>query len=159
MEPILRKYSDLTIDELSEITKLIIKGGEVNPETLPQQLAAAEMFAFVKNNNVIVATATIKIPLDSYKTKVFTNSNSKLLNSEYLYELGYVMVDEEFRKEKLASKLCAKLFEKYSNSKLFATTRTGNYGMLSILSKNSFEKIGIEYQNRDKTAFITLLIK
>ncbi len=158
MEVILKKYSDLTSEEKFKILNLIISGGEVSSDTLPEQLTKAEIISFIKDGENIVATATIKKPRDSYKTKVFTKSCSGISNTIYQYELGYVMVEQDFRKYKLATRLCALLCEKYSNQNLFATTRIDNWGMLSILKKNLFKEVGNQYLNKDKTAFLKLFV-
>ncbi len=159
MELNIKKHSDLTTNELKQVHDLILKGEEVNAKTLSDRFAESACIAFFKDDNLVVATATIKKPLDSYKTKVFTKSKSDLSIEDYSFELGYVMVDEKYRKDKLASRLCRELCRIFLSKKLFATTRVDNYAMQSILRKNYFIKIGEQYPNRDNTAFLILFIK
>jgi len=159
MELLIKKYTDLTEVELKGITELILKGDEVNPITLPDRLSEAAFIAFFKDKEVIAATATIKKPLDSYKTKVFTNSKSNLSIADYLFELGYVMVEDKYREHKLASRLCRELCKVFLSHKIFATTRVDNYAMQSILNKNYFIEVGVQYPNRENTNFLKIFIK
>ena len=159
MELKIKKHSDLTDTELTQITDLILKGDEVNEHTLSNRLSKSALIAFFVDNNVIVATATIKKPLDSYKTKVFTVSSSNLSIFDYPFELGYVMVDENCREGRLASRLCRELSKIYLSERLFATTRVDNQRMQSILKKNYFTEIGVPYPNRNNTTFLKLFIK
>ena len=159
MELIIKKYPDLTKIELEQIHNLILKGGEVSSITLLQRLSESSLFAFVVDNNIVVATATIKNPLDNYKTNVFAKSKSNLSIIDYPFELGYIMVEESYRKDKLASQLCSELCKAFLKQKLFATTRIDNTPMQSILRKNYFVEIGEQYLNKNKTAFLKLFIK
>lgn len=159
MELLIKKHSDLTTTELEQIQNLIINGGEVRPDTLSERLLKSSLIAFFKDNNNVVATATIKIPLDSYKAGVFSKSKPGLVIQDYLYELGYVVVDNAYQRKKLASKLCRELCRIFLSSKLFATTRVDNPFMQAILKKNYFEEIGEKYPNKDNTNFLKLYIK
>jgi len=154
-----KRYEELSPDELYQIKELIIKGGEVNVETLSSRLEEVELIGYAENDNQIVATASIKNPLNSYVVKVFLKAGNKCDPKNFKYELGYVMVNEKFRKDKLASKLCYHLCETFNLTNIFATTKIENMGMLSILEKNSFKKVGQPYLNNDKSAHLQLLIK
>lgn len=158
MENYIKKYVELTPLEIKQIENLIIKGGEVDPKTLPDRLSNTERISFFKVNNEIISTASIKIPTDSYKTKTFTKSKSSRNNEDFLFELGYVSTDKNFRGEKLASKLCDKLCELYSDHHIFSTTRIDNEYMKSILSKNNFNETGIAFHNKDKSNFLKLYL-
>lgn len=155
----IKKYSDLSEPERVQIINLILKGDEVNSATLPNRLSESALIAYFIDSNKIMATATIKMPLDSYKTKVFYDSNSNLSISDYIYELGYVMVDENCRGGKLASRLCRELTKIFLSQNLFATTRVDNVPMQKILKNNYFSEIGIMYPNRTNTTFLKLFIK
>lgn len=159
MELFIKKYSDLDNDEKRQITNLISRGGEVNQKTLPERLAQTAMIAFLVEDNLVIATASVKIPTKGYKLHVFSESNSNISIDEYIYELGYVMVDEQFRSLKFASKLCSELCRVFLADRLFATTRTNNISMQAILLKNNFSEIGQVYLNRDNTSLIKLFVK
>ena len=154
-----KKYSEIEKSELIKIEELILKGGEVNPNTLSERLSEADLISFAKLDKNIVATASIKKPLKNYKLKVFTKSNSKLSPEKYNFELGYIMVEKEYRQDKLASTLCKKLCEIYSLENIFATTRVENIGMKIILEKNSFIETGENYLSDNEKTNLNLYIK
>ena len=154
-----KKYSEIEKSELIKIEELILKGGEVNPNTLSERLSEADLISFAKLDKNIVATASIKKPLKNYKIKVFTKSNSKLSPEKYNFELGYIMVEKEYRQDKLASTLCKKLCEIYSLENIFATTRVENIGMKIILEKNSFIETGENYLSDNEKTNLNLYIK
>ena len=158
MEDFIKKYVELTSTEIKQIEDLIIKGGEVDSQTLSERLSHTERISFFKENDKIIATASIKIPTDNYKSKTFIRSKTNKNNSDFLFELGYVSTDENYQGQKLASNLCSKLCELYSNHNVFSTTRVDNESMKSILSKNNFNETGIAFHNKDKSNFLKLYL-
>lgn len=154
-----KRYSELTDSEKSQIIELITRGAEVNPTTLPFRLEESEIVGFWIDNGIIIATATIKKPLRSYIQYVFSNAKTDLNYTDYNFELGYVYVDEKCRNQKLALRLCRHLCEIFLSEKIFATTRTDNYSMQSILTKLYFTLEGEKYANRNRTSFLQLYIK
>lgn len=159
MEQYIKKYSDLTENEIKGILDLIKKGGEVNSKTLPFRFSKSELVGFYKKDENIIAIAVIKNPQQSYIVNTFKKSNSNIPSEDYKYELGYVVVEKEYRKEKLASKLCYTLIDILKNHKVFATTKVQNCGMKTILSKNNFNEVGTQYLNKNEDAFLKLHIK
>jgi predicted GNAT family N-acyltransferase len=154
----IKKYSDLTIPEINQITDLIISGGEVDERLIVEGLGNSEHIAFFESNNNIIATATIKIPRESYKTKIFKKSCLTIDSNDYIFELGYIVVNNEFRNNKLASKMCQNLCSLIQGN-LFATTRETNFHMQNILLSNSFRKVGNSYLNKRKTELLQLYIR
>ena len=158
MESYTKKYFELTSNEIKQIEELIIKGGEVDSKTLTDRLSNAELISFFKENDKIISTASIKKPTDNYKSKTFIKSQTNEKNGNFLFELGYVSTDENYQGQKLASNLCGKLCELYSNHNIFSTTRVDNKSMKSILSKNNFKETGIAFHNNDKSNFLKLYL-
>jgi predicted GNAT family N-acyltransferase len=159
MEQYIKKYSDLTENEIKGILNLIKKGGEVNNKTLPFRFSKTKFFGFYKKDENVIAIAAIKNPQQSYILNTFKKSNSNISYEDFKFELGYVMVEEEYRKEKLVSKLCYALIETLKNHNIFATTKVQNCGMKTILSKNNFNEVGTQYLNKNEDAFLKLYIK
>ncbi len=158
MEHFIKKYTELSLTEIKKIENLIIKGGEVDSKTLSSRLSNTERISFFKENEEIISTASIKKPTDNYKKNTFTKSKSNKNSEDYQFELGYVSTDVNFQGQKLASKLCDKLCELYSNYSIFSTTRIDNKSMKSILSKNNFKETGKEFPNKEKSNFLKLYL-
>ena len=67
MQLYLKKYSELSQIEIIQIKSLIIEGDEVNANTLSERLSNAERISFYVENEEIISTASIKIPIANYK--------------------------------------------------------------------------------------------
>lgn len=158
MKLFIKKHSELSSTEIKDVENLIIKGGEVNPKTLSERLSNAELISFFKENDEIISTASIKKPTDNYKENTFTKSKSARNHEDFQFELGYVSTDINFQGQKLASRLCDKLCELYSDYSIFSTTRIDNESMKSILSKNNFKETGKEFPNKEKSNFLKLYL-
>lgn len=159
MEINIKKYSELTEIEIQQILTLIKKGGEVDNEKLPTRFAKSKQIAFFDNEKEIIAVAAIKKPKQSYIQKISKKSNLILELENYNLEIGYVMVDENFRGQQLASKLCDKLIDLNKDEFIYATTKVQNCSMKKILLKNNFNRIGTQYLNEKKDAFLEVYIK
>lgn len=159
MELYLKKYSELSQIEISQIKNLIIEGDEVNVNTLTERLSNAERISFYIENEEIISTATIKIPTANYKKNTFINSKANVAFDNFEFELGYISTNINYRGQKLASKLCKELCALYSNHNIFSTTRIDNEPMKSILLQNDFKEIGNEFINKKQTNFLKLHIK
>ena len=159
MTSYIKKYSELTSDEILQIENLIKIGGEIDPKFLSDRLSKTEHISFFKVNDEVISTASIKVPTEDYRKDVFAKSKSNKKSDDFSLELGYVSTAEKFQRQRLASKLCDELCKLYSQNKIFSTTRIDNESMKSILSKNNFEEEGIKYLNKKKSNFLKLYIK
>lgn len=159
MECYTKKYFELTSNEIKQIKKLIIKGGEVDSKTLSDRLSNTELITFFIENDKIISTASIKRPTNNYKSKIFIKSQTNENNDDFLFDLGYVSTDENYQDQKLTSNLCFELQELYVKYYIFPTTRIDNEPMKSILSKNNFKEIGNEFLNKKQTNYLKLHIK
>lgn len=159
MESHIKRYAELSSKERNQIKNLIIEGGEVDAETLAERLSKVDRVSFFVENEEIISTASIKIPNLNYKKNTFIKSKSNINSEDFKFELGYISTNMNFQGQKLASKLCAKLCELYSNQYVFSTTRINNEFMKSILTKNNFKEIGEEFLNKEKSNFLKLYLK
>lgn len=159
MTPFFKKYIELSLEEVNQIERLIISGGEIDGNNLPRRLANSKTIGYFKDKDKIIATATIKSPNPEYVKRIFEKSEVKINCDDYQLEMGYVMVDENYRGKKLASKLCDDLSNLYNKDKIFSTTKVSNEFMRKILLHNGFNEIGTKYLNNDKTDYLKLFIK
>jgi ribosomal protein S18 acetylase RimI-like enzyme len=155
----IKRYTELSSKEINQIKNLIIEGDEVDVETLAERLSNVERISFFLENEEVISTASIKIPINNYKKNTFINSKSNINNEDFEYELGYISTSKNFQGQKLASKLCAELCSLYSNHNIFSTTRIDNDSMKSILAKNNFKETGIEFPNKKQSGFLKLYLK
>ena len=90
---------------------------------------------------------------------IFDKALSKLDPLDYVFELGYVFVDLNYRNKKLASTLCFELVQKFKTENLFSTTRTDNLGMQSILDTLGFIPNGDPYPSTIQDKLLSVYIK
>ena len=159
MNPITKTYVQLTTDERQQILDLILLGNEVDSSTLSRSLSQSALIGIYKDKDKVIATATIKKPLGSYKKGIFTKAKTNLSADNYFFELGYVIVDENHRNKKLGQTLCQELCKLFLSKNIFATTRTNNTYMQKILADNLFIEQGTPYCSRDNTTLLKLFTK
>jgi len=159
MDIIYKVPSEISQDEINIIYSLVVRGNKVNPQTLMQRLLSSALIGYVKINDKIVATSAIKQPTKEYRDSVFAKANVVEYASMFDFELGFFFIEEEHRGKKIASNLCDSLCKKFVANNIYAATRTTNFTMHRILTKNGFVPIGTQYKNRDGTADLILFIK
>ncbi|MBL7890738.1 MAG: hypothetical protein JNL24_14390 [Bacteroidia bacterium] len=145
-------------NDFESILKLIVKGGQVNSQNLSHRLRRADLIAYSKIANSIVACAVLKNPNPNYKLNVFEKSQSINSPNEFSLELGYVFTDSNHRGNGFSSILCNKIVNSKPNANIFATTNVENLPMQKILQKNGFFQSGKEYIG-DYNDKLVLLIK
>ena len=152
-------YREMITEDQNEIKSLIIKGNEANNNLVEDRLYTSALTAYFKDNNRIIATSTIKMPEVSYINTIFDKALSKLDPLDYVFELGYVFVDLNYRNKKLASTLCFELVQKFKTENLFSTTRTDNLGMQSILDTLGFIPNGNTYPSINQEKLLRIYTK
>jgi hypothetical protein len=140
----IRKPSEFTQEETETILRLIAAGDQIpDIELVRSGLERAEYIGIVRcDGGTIASTATIKNPLDSYRTRVFKSAGVPQLSDLFEKELGYICTDSKYEGRKLCQLLLSKLLEDYDQA-LFATTRKPS--MIHVLKKFGFEKSGVTY--------------
>jgi len=151
--------SDMNQGLLDSAFLLIASGGEVRKETLWDHLLKVALLGYVLDDSKIIATAAIKRPMDTYADSVFTKAMSDYDYNDFNHELGYVVIDPDFRNKRIASRLCEQLCERFFHCSLYATVRTNNPHMLSILYRNGFTDSGNIFKGRVETDCLKLLIR
>lgn len=78
---------------------------------------------------------------------------------QYPYELGWIFVDERFRRMGMARALTAKLVHATGDSPVYATSRVGNGGMHKALLDAGFQQAGQTYAGRRKGEQLQVFLK
>lgn len=159
MELYIGTYREMAEKDQVEIQGLIIKGNEANASLVENRLYSSALTAYFKDGDSIMATTSIKIPESYYVNEVFDKALAYLNPSKYIFELGYVFVESQYRNQKLASILCSELLNNFKKEYLFSTTRTDNLGMKSILNALGFVPSGISYLSLTKTKLLQLYLR
>lgn len=151
--------SALSEQEFEQAYNLILKGGEVEPNSLRVRLQNAALIGFIDDRGKIVSVAVIKNPDEEYRNGVFKKAYSKEQPDEYRYELGYVFTEEAFRRKGLARRLCKHLCYYFLSYKLYATTLVENTGMQAILLDNYFSVSGSDYESSMRKENLKLYVR
>lgn len=140
----IKKASEFSTNEITKFKKILINEGEVIELTLDRLIKNDSILLFYPDTNNIKAIGALKIPLESYKSDIFTKSKSHLKPDDFNFELGWIVVLE--RGKGIGTKI-VKLLSEY-NEKIYSTVRKENKGMNHILTKIGFEKTGKSYNSK-----------
>jgi hypothetical protein len=127
---------------------LVLKGGEVRKEPLPDLVDNVLVIGFVWVERTLAAVGGVKRPKVGYRGKIFKRPLC-LTQEAYPYELGRVFVDERFRRMGMARALTARLVRGLA-SPVYATSRVNNEGMHKALVGARFQQAGEPYAGRHR---------
>lgn len=140
---VIKKANDFSDTEKRKFKEIVLSMGEVSEISFDGLMEKNPILLFYPNTENIEAIGALKVPNNSYKTKVFATSKSGLDNDEFEYELGWIV---SLKQKKGIGKLITKALSEY-NSNIYATVRTENIGMNKILTSLGFRKTGVEYKS------------
>lgn len=147
------KASKFSKADINSFKRIVIDAGEVSENTFDGLLKKDPILLFIPNTEDIKAVGALKVPNDSYKEKVFTNSRSTEKWDNFAFELGWIVSLNSGNGKKLVEVL-----SKMSNN-IYATVRAENNSMKHILRKYGFEKSGKSYKSVRDDYDIELYIK
>lgn len=138
---------DCSTDEINSFYNLVAQGGQVNIETLKSTILSAAYLAFKIVDKEIVSVASIKQPLEGYKTKVFKKAGVESLSKKYKYELGHAFTLERHRRKGYSQELLNGLLAYLPQEYFYATTKNEN--VPAMLQQAGFVETGNGYTNND----------
>jgi hypothetical protein len=141
---------DLQTNDLLEIERVVLEGGEVSPANVRERLEQAALIARLRDGNAVLAVAVLKRPALSYVQRLIKKSSYPGLSGEFL-ELGYISVLRQHQDKKLGKQITAEIVKQVSSEtshvKLFATTRKDS--VRHILSLNGFHQEGQQWPSKE----------
>lgn len=142
MASVIKRPIDISADILKKIVALVNEGDQVNITI--DDIKRSEFIGYIEKNGEIASTVTLKNPRNTYRSRVFLESNSNDKAEDFDKELGYIVTSAKYEGEKLCQKLLSDVTSKLEQENYFATTR--NPRMAHILSKFGFKKSGDTYK-------------
>ena len=130
---------------------LVNSAGEVNPDSFPDLFKKAPLLSIAKKEGTLIATAAIKTPNKSHHTKILGLAEVSSAQETYLKALGWIVVDPNYRRKGLGGSLVERLLQE-ENDALYASVREDNFGMIKILKKYHFSKLGNAYCSEKSTS-------
>jgi GNAT superfamily N-acetyltransferase len=134
-----------TADELRNFHGLVLSGGQVTRERLPELIRRAILLGFHYVGPKLVGVAGLKVPRESYKNRIFREAGLEHLSEDFHTELGWAVTCKEFEGTGVASNLIQKLLEQMKKEKIFSTTTSDKRSMQHILTKFGFTQAGRSY--------------
>ena len=138
---------------------LVLEGGEVDPNDLPQRIARAQRLAFALFDDNLVGVGALKSPNSSYRKSVFTKSGTPRSPSAFPLELGWVYVKPEYRGCGISGRLVQELMATARGKNVFATSRTDNHAMHRSLEHSGFVRDGKPYASGIRIAKLQLFVR
>jgi hypothetical protein len=145
--------------EIAAFLSLVHAGGEVATRNLEVRVKNARCLGFLRNGESLVGVAGLKQPELGYRARVEKSSGVPLSSEAFPFELGWVFILPSARGAKFSFPLCAPVVAAAGASGVFATSRSGNFGMHSTLGKLGFARVGVEWPSKQSNENLSLFIK
>jgi hypothetical protein len=142
---IIARPTEINSDHFQQIIELVVNGQQVKRDGLKERILRADWVAYNLQDNIVICTATIKNPNQTYIAKVFKSAMASS-SDNYKKELGYIATHSDYENRGHCQNLLKEFFIKTSIQPIFATTRKPS--MVHILTKMGFSVIGNIY-NKD----------
>ena len=145
--------------ELSTFCGLVLQGEEVAQRGLENRAQQAQALVFLRVNDDLVGVAGLKVPVASYRDKVFRNAGVLSDAPRFKFELGWVFVTKAYRRKGYAKVLSAAALTQNDRQATFATMRADNMGIQSALKCLGFRRFGDSWTStQHKQAEVVLFI-
>jgi ribosomal protein S18 acetylase RimI-like enzyme len=151
-----QRYTSCTDRQSAAFLALAAAGGEVPIDYIKSGVARAKALLWIEDNGSMVAVAAVKVPLPSYRRGTF-NKAKVLGNAQFPLEIGYICVDANHRRKGYGKALVEMAVEIAGADGIFATTRTNNDGMKTILEDAGFRLTGQAYPSSEDLARLLCL--
>ena len=134
--------------ELVAFEGLVKKGGEVATEGLLGRIKGAEWLVFLNvGDGTLAGGGALKRPADSYKEKVFRQAKSPEKADDFIFEAGWIVVDDQFRGRKYSRCLLESILKLAGTQQVYATTRENNERMRRTNQRFGLKESGRPYSS------------
>jgi predicted GNAT family N-acyltransferase len=145
----------MTFDEKAQFVSFVAEAGEVDTTTLSARVEQAHLLVELCDDGRLIGTAALKNPDAAYRMRVFKTAGVNKDPAAFVFELGWIVVHFEYRRQGHGASLVAASIEAVTSEPVYATTK--NEGMKPILIANGFSPEGNPYQSKlDSEGVITL---
>ncbi len=138
--------NDFDDQQISKFIALVNTGGEVSNLT-EAKVRTAKYLAMTSIDGPLACVGALKLPENSYRNYVKTQSGFDLSCEHFPLELGWLVTDENFRRQGLARFVASGLVNKAQKG-AFATTRLTNRHMHNMLQALGFHVEGNSYPSK-----------
>lgn len=152
---------DCSPKELRDFEYLVCAGGEVSTNGLSGIIlnAAKLFFASSAHNGKLIGAGGIKRPNYHYRNDVFQKAGVPDAQELYGSEFGLLYVSPLFRKRGVGYSLIKTAMALVAETGCYATTRSTNSAMHTLLGKNGFVRLGEDYKAGNGEYLLSLFAK
>jgi predicted GNAT family N-acyltransferase len=145
-------------DQLDAFAELVLQGGQIRAPGLRERVGRAHWLGFHYEDDQLAAVAALKQPGVNHRDKVFRKAKTTFPAGAFVAELGWVFTREGFRGRGICRCLLKQLLEKAGQDNLFATTRTDNCSMQSLLESLGFQHVGQPFHGTNGKRLLQLWV-
>jgi predicted GNAT family N-acyltransferase len=157
---VIKKPSECSENELDSFENLIKKGGEVAVAGLRNRIRKAQWLIFLfEDDKILAGIAALKEPNIGYKKKVFKKAESHENPDEFIFEVGWIYVEKQFRERKYSRLLLEEALKAAGNKNVYATTRENNEAMKRTNLRYGLEQSGHPYASEEGNYNLILYTK
>lgn len=158
MPVIIKTPSSCSEKECKDFRRLAVKSGEVQVKRLSDLIQNAKALAFLCIDGKNVGIAGLKVPRSSHRSDVFNNAKSKHAPEDFPYELGWVYIEQDHRKQGHSFPLVEKVLAHAEGSNVYATSRKTQTIMHRTLCKCRFVIEGDPWRSSPRDDELLLFI-
>jgi GNAT superfamily N-acetyltransferase len=133
--------------QLRQFHDLVLAGRQVQADGLAERISSAAVLALAYSGGQLAGIASVKQQKRNYVTGIFLKAKVPRLAENYLFEIGYAVTHEQFRRQGISRDLIQALLKSKPKTHFYATTK--NDDMRDLLTKAGFNKTGNSWQNAD----------
>jgi len=154
MTPRVCTAAEMTEHERQEFIAFVLKGGQVNAQTLPGLVDRAVALVTLHDGETLIGTVAVKIPNVGHHHGDFEKAGVKERAAEFPFELGWVHSSRTGN----GRRLIAAAVEAAGDRNVYATTKTDK--MIHMLPDYGFTVLGQPFQSaQDPTASLSLYVR
>ncbi|WP_416377186.1 GNAT family N-acetyltransferase [Aminobacter sp. MET-1] len=133
--------SAFTVEQRKAFEALVLQDPQVQREGLTGRIAEAHYLALLFLNDELVGTNAIKSNRP-YQRTLEERAGVSLADAEYFGEIGYLHVDKQCRRARLADILLLGTFAVVKGQGLFATIQSMNVASRRLFERHGFTQVG-----------------
>lgn len=153
-----KRPADCSPAEIAVFCELVKKGDEVDPDGLEDRVRSARLLAFGSLDASLIAVCAIKHPHSGYRGDVFRKSGGGLSPQRFPVELGWLMVEEKFRRKGFGRRTLDALLGSLAEN-VYATSRGTNTEMHGLLNGYGFKRVGTPWRSERGPYELVLHVK
>ena len=149
-----------TAEQKEEFAELIIAEGEVASEGLRERMESAFRLTFMYvPEKALCGVAALKQQTEEYRGKIFQKAEASDPAANFPYELGWIVVQKDFRGHRLSRRLVEAALRMIENAGSYATVRLDNEPMRRTLIRYGFRPEGTHFRSARGPYDLALYVK